>query len=73
MITRHNMIRDIIYKYAGKAHLNPELERTGLLADPHVLVAWRRLQHFDVCGQHAGEDKRYAGNDPQLRGPLGQI
>ena len=42
MITRHSMIRDIIFKYASKAHLNPELERTGLLADPHVLIDLRR-------------------------------
>ena len=42
MISRHNMIRDIIFKYASKAHLNPELERTGVLADPHVLIDLRR-------------------------------
>ena len=42
MITRHNLIRDIIFKYACRAHLNPELERTGLLADPHVLIDLRR-------------------------------
>jgi hypothetical protein len=42
MISRHNMIRDIIFKHASRAHLNPELERTGLLADPHVLIDLRR-------------------------------
>ena len=42
MISRHNMIRDKIFKHASRAHLNPELDRTGLLADPHVLIDLRR-------------------------------
>ncbi len=65
MITRHKTVRDIIFKFASKAHLNPELERTGLLADPHVLIDLRRPA--DVMIE---ELLMPGGNNRTGRGPL---
>ena len=39
---RHNEIRDIIFSFAQRGRLNPELERTGLLAEQGVLLDLRR-------------------------------
>jgi hypothetical protein len=41
-VLRHNSVRDCIFRFAERARLNPTLERTGLLAEPGVLLDWRR-------------------------------
>ena len=42
VVRRHNGIRDIIFGFASRGCLNPELERTGLLAEQGVLLDLRR-------------------------------
>ena len=41
-VLRHNAVRDCILRFAARARLNPKLERIGLLAEPGVLLDWRR-------------------------------
>ena len=41
-VLHHNSVRDCIHRFAARARLNPTLERTGLLAEPGVLLDWRR-------------------------------
>jgi hypothetical protein len=39
---RHDAVRDYISCVASRAQLDPKVERTGLLAEPGVLLDWRR-------------------------------
>ena len=39
---RHNAVRYLLYKWAKTAHTNPDIERTGLLANPGIQLEMRR-------------------------------
>eukprot|EP00973_Karenia_brevis_P039155 5408177-Karenia_brevis.AAC.1 len=39
---RHNHIRDIIFAYAKRAALRPQLEKAGLLHEPGIFLQMRR-------------------------------
>ena len=41
-ITRHNDARDIIYHFAKRASLRPQLEKAGLLQEPGIFLELRR-------------------------------
>ena len=40
--TRHNAVRNTIFRYSGRGLLHPELEKMGILDEPGVLVDLRR-------------------------------
>ena len=39
---RHNAVRDLVYEFSRRAHVEPILEKAGVLADPAVVVELRR-------------------------------
>ena len=42
LVCRHNLIRDIVFRFCQRARLNPELEKAGLLEDESIMVNLRR-------------------------------
>ena len=42
LVCRHNLIRDIFFRYCQRARLNPQLEKAGLLEDDSIFVNLRR-------------------------------
>ena len=42
IVLRHNDVRDIVYSFAGRARLQPQLEKAGLLAEPGIFLELRR-------------------------------
>jgi len=57
-ILRHNDTRDIIYRFAVRARLQPELEKAGLLHEPGLFLELRRPADILVEGIAVGNSLR---------------
>jgi hypothetical protein len=58
---RHDAVAEIIHHWAGRARINPEMEKAGLLADPALFVELRRPADVlidDLIGDQAEGNPR---------------
>ena len=55
LVNRHNDVRDIIFSFAARARLQPQLERAGLLHEPGIFLELRRPADVLVEGLAQGD------------------